>query len=120
MPDEYEKALTHVAYEYVALESAFKVVTNPPTTPIFVAAFDSFLVHYRSLVEFFHSGTDWRIRFPDNDIRAEHYIKGWTTPLLKEWKKWEPSMHILLAHLSTKRNAVHGQGTGLDHEKHFK
>jgi hypothetical protein len=28
-------------------------------------------------------------------------------------------MHILLAHLSTKRNAIHDRKTGFDHRAHF-
>ena len=78
-----------MAYEYAALESAFNVVSRATATPPLIAALDSFLVYYRSLVEFFHTGKDWRIRYPDNDIRAEHYIPGWTTPTFNEWGEME-------------------------------
>jgi hypothetical protein len=117
MPDEYEKALTHVAYEYVALVSAFKVVSNPPTTAIFVTAFDSFLLHYRTLVEFF---SDPKKIDRKDDIRAIHYVPTWNAPALPMWDVWKNELHTLLAHLSTKRNPVHEQKTGLDHTKHFK
>jgi hypothetical protein len=118
MPTEYEKALTHVIYEYAALESAYNLAFNATTTPPFVAAFDSFLVHYRSLGEFFHATSGYSKRCPD-DIRAGDYVAAWRTPYLPMWDTWKPSMHILLAHLSTKRNAIHEQKTGFDHRVHF-
>jgi hypothetical protein len=118
MPNEYEKALTHVAYEYAALESAYNLVFSAASTPPRIAAFDSFLVHYRSLVEFFQATSD-RPKAHTDDIRAEDYLAGWTTPHLPMWAAWASSMHILLAHLSTKRNAIHEQKTGFDHRVHF-
>jgi hypothetical protein len=115
MPDEYEKALTNVAYEYAALESAYNLAQTATKTPPLIAAFDSFLVHYRSLVEFFFH-TSQKQRQRKDDLRAEDYVKGWTTPTLNEWDKWKDRMHILLAHLSTKRN----EATGFDHRNDFK
>jgi hypothetical protein len=115
MPDEYEKALTHVAYEYAALESAFNLSQTATKTPPLIAAFDSFLIHYRSLVEFFFHTSEKQRRRKD-DLRAEDYVEGWTTPTLKEWEKWKDRMHILLAHLSVKRN----EATGFDHRTDFK
>jgi len=111
MPDEYEKALTHVAYEYAALESAYNLAQTATKTPPLIAAFDSFLVHYRSLVEFFA-----KEKHRKDDVRAKDYIAGWTTPPLPEWAKWKDQMHILLAHLSTKRN----ERIGFDHRNDFK
>jgi hypothetical protein len=116
MPDEYEKALTHVAYEYAALESACALAQTATKTPSLIAAIDSFLVHYRSLVEFF-TDTATKERYKKDDMRAEDYVNGWKTPPLPEWNKWKPHMHILLAHLSTKRNDVMN---GFDHRVHFK
>lgn len=118
-PNEYEKALTHVAYEYAALESAFKLAFSATTTPPLIAAIDSFLVHYRGLVEFFHTTREWRRKFTD-DPRAEDYVATWTTPSLPAWTKWKGDTHILLAHLSTKRNAIAEKKTGIDHRLHFK
>jgi hypothetical protein len=115
---ECEAALTHVVYEYAALESAYRLAFSPTKPPTLRAAIDSFLVHYRSLVEFFQATSDKKRVYTD-DIRAEDYVAGWTTPPLPMWGAWEPSMHILLAHLSTKRNAIHEQRTGLDHRVHF-
>ena len=118
MPTEHEKALTHVVYEYAALESAYNLAFSATTTPPLNAAFDSFLLHYRSLAEFFHATGD-RARGHGDDIRAEDYVDGWKTPHLPMWAAWKSSIHILLAHLSTKRNAIHEQKTGLDHRVHF-
>jgi hypothetical protein len=117
--EEYEKALTHVVYEYAALESAYNVAFSATTTPPLIAAFDLFLLHYRSLAEFFHATSDQRRRHVD-DIRAEDYVTGWRTPHLPMWVIWGPKVHILLAHLSTKRNAIHEHQTGLNHQVHFK
>jgi hypothetical protein len=82
-------------------------------------AIDSFLVHYRSLVEFFLHTTK-KPRYRKDDIRAEDYVATWTTPSLPEWTNWKDDMHILLAHLSTKRNEIAEKKTGFNHLVHFK
>jgi len=117
-PTELEAALTHVAYEYIALQSAYRLCFPPPSTAVLAAAFDSFLLHYRTLAEFFHSDADWPRRY-DDDLRAEDYVPGWKTPTLRKWNEWKPVIHVLLAHLSTRRNPVHAAKTGLDHRRDF-
>ena len=118
MANEYEMAMVHIAYEYRVLNIAYSLALGATETSSFVVAFDSFLLHYRSLAEFFHSTKDWQRRYRD-DLRAEDYVGDWHTPNLPMWVKWGPSMHILLAHLSLKRLAIHDKKTGLDHLRDF-
>jgi hypothetical protein len=85
----------------------------------FAAAFDSFLLHYRNLVEFFHHDKDKRRLNKRTDLRAQDYLPNWKTPTLPSWAVWREKTHPLLAHLSTERNPLHAQGTGLNHERDF-
>ncbi len=112
------EALHHVAYEYVALRSALHLCSTPPSKAVFAAAFDSFLLHYRNLVEFFQHEKDRRRQRP-TDLRAQDYVRAWVTPSLPMWTHWGAKIHILLAHLSTRRNAIHRQAAGLNHERDF-
>jgi len=105
---DLDDALHHIAYEYVALRSAFQVCFCPPTSAVFAAAFDSFLLHYRNLVEFFQHEQD-RSRLHVDDLRAQDYVQGWRTPNLPQWNAWRKHIHILLAHVSTKRNRIHDE-----------
>jgi hypothetical protein len=59
-PQDLENALRHIAYEYVAVRSAFRLCFCSASAAAFAAAFDSFLLHYRNLVEFFHHDKDKR------------------------------------------------------------
>jgi len=115
--DDLKKAMPHIAYEYRILNTAYRLALNAKDTPSFVVAFDSFLLHYRTLIEFFYSTSDRAKR--SDDLRAGDYVPGWRTPSFPMWEQWNSRLHILLAHLSVKRIAVQEQQTGFDHRRDF-
>lgn len=118
-PQELEDALHHIAYEHVALRSAFQLCFRPTSAAAFAAAFEPFVLHYRTLVEFFHHDKDKRRLNEKADLRAQDYVPDWKTPTLPSWAVWREKIHALLAHLSTERNPLHARKAGLNHERDF-
>jgi hypothetical protein len=115
---DYEKlkplVLEDLAYEWRCLNGSFRLLFSGASGDMFNAAFNDFLVHYRCLGHFF----GFRRKDKD-DVLAEHFIPGWTSPAMTSWGEAEGKLNKLLAHLTYARAEFRAAGINFDHNRDF-
>jgi hypothetical protein len=87
-------AIPHIVHDYAYLIASGTDTQRPHPHPFNHYAERTFLVHYRTMAEFFAG---------EQDVRAEHFTRGAFRPSLNTWKDWEPHVQSHLMHLTAGR-----------------
>ena len=103
-PSTLKDMIEHVAYEIAVLRAAYRRFGR--TSPNDPLASESFLIHARSLRDFFWNEWNPHGKYACNDILAEHYLSTWRgikNAVPKVFERTKGPMDGQLAHVSTAR-----------------
>ncbi len=100
-PNELNRTIHHIVYEYANLVSSGTLLTMPLRPPCNSHVQDAFLLGCRKLAEFFSNGGK------EHDVKARHFFTRNAVPKLRlpEWKRWQEAMSQQLAHITYNRVA---------------
>ncbi|HNY42069.1 MAG TPA: hypothetical protein PKJ41_16820 [Bryobacteraceae bacterium] len=94
MKYDLKDAVPHIVHDCAYLFASGTDTQQPHPHPFNHYAERTFLVHYRTMVEFFAGR---------QDVRADHFTRGDFKPSLNTWERWEPHIQSHLMHLTAGR-----------------
>jgi hypothetical protein len=97
---DLENAIPHIVHDYVYLIVSGTDTLRPHPHPFNHYAERTFLVHYRTMAEFFAG---------EQDVRSEHFTRAAFKPSLSTWEDWEPHIQSHLMHLTAGRMKKKGR-----------
>lgn len=94
MEYDLKDAIPHIVHDYAYLLASGTDTQRSHPHPFNHYAERTFLLHYRTMIEFFAG---------KQDVRAEHFTRGAFNPSLDTWNGWEPHIQSHLMHLTAGR-----------------